>query len=419
MLTLVGVSHHDAPLDVRERLTVAADDLPALLGRVGSRFGAGAVVVTCNRFEIYLPGAHERASVLDFLVQEAGADPELAGRYFQYRRDAGAVSHLYSVAAGLDSMVLGESEILGQVRAAFSAAVAAGADDAVLSRLFHTAIRVGRRARAETGIGHHALSLSSIAAEQARALHPDVQRATVLVVGAGDAGRLAAEALVERGVGEVLVANRTARRGELLAEDLGGRAVPFERLVDALSESDVVIAASGSRDHVVSRAQLAEAMARRNGRPLVAIDIGLPRDFEPAVRELPGVTYRDLDDLQAIAAEHFRAREDEVGRVSAIVEQETARFVSWWEQLRVVPTISALTERAELLRRAEMAKSAGRLNLSEEQAAQLEAMTRALVKQILHDPIATLRERGDRDVYVDALRTLFRLDEAARPVEDV
>ncbi len=419
MLTLVGASHHDAPLDVRERLTVSADDLPVLLERVVSRFGAGAVIVTCNRFELYLPGEHQRAGLLDFLVQEAGADRELAGRYLRHRRDAEAVSHLYSVAAGVDSMVLGESEILGQVRAAFSAAVAAGADDAVLSRLFHTAIRVGRRARAETRIGHHTLSLSSIAAEQARTLHPDVERATVLMVGAGDAGRLAAEALVERGVGEVLVANRTARRGELLAEDLGGRAVPFERLVEALSESDVVIAASGSPDHVVSSAQLAEAMARRNGRPLVAIDIGLPRDFEPAVRELPGVTYRDLDDLQAIAAGHFRAREAEVVRASEIIEQETERFVNWWEQLRVIPTISALTERAELLRRAEMAKSVGRLDLSEEQVGQLEAMTRALVKQILHDPISTLRERGDRDVYVDALRTLFRLDERPPSVEDM
>ncbi|MCH8963733.1 MAG: glutamyl-tRNA reductase [Planctomycetes bacterium] len=411
MLTLLGLSHRHAPLDVRERLAVASDDLPALMQRLPAHLGAGAILATCNRLEVYLPGSHDREQVLDFLAEEGGTDRELAGDYFQYLRDGEAVSHLYSVAAGIDSMILGESEILGQVRDAFSATVAAGADDAVLSRLFHTAIRVGRRARAETDIGHHAISISSIAAQQARTLHPDVERATVLVLGAGEAGRVAAEALVDRGVGDVLVANRTASRAEGLAAALGGRAVPFDRLVDALAESDVVIAASGSPDHLINRQQLVEAMARRDGKPLVAIDIGLPRDFDPAVRDVPGVIYRDLDDLQAIAAEHFRAREAEVDGVRAIVAQETQRFVDWWDQLQVVPTVAALTERAEQFRRREVAKSLRRLDLSQGQEEQLETLTKALVKQILHDPISTLRERGDRDLYVDAVRTLFHLDE--------
>ena len=414
MLTLVGASHHDAPIVIRERLTIASDDLPALLRSIAGRFGAGAVLATCNRLELYLPGVHERATVLQFLVEEAGADAELADQYFEHRRDADAVSHLYSVAAGIDSMVLGESEILGQVRAAFSAAVAAGSDDAVLSRLFHTAIRVGRRARSETLIGHRALSISSIAAQQARALHPDLDGASVLVLGAGEAGRLAAEALADRGVGSVVVMNRTAERAEALAADLGGRALPFERLVDALTESEVVIAAASSAGHLVSREQVVEAMARRHGRPLMIIDIGLPRDFDPAVRDVPGVEYRDLDDLQAIAESHIRAREAEVEPVRRIVAHETRRFMEWWQQLQIVPTISALTERAETLRRAELEKSLRRLELSPEQRDQIEVMTRALVKQLLHDPITTLRERGDRDVYVDTVRTLFRLDGAPR-----
>ena len=418
MLTLLGTSHHDAPLDVRERLTVAEDDLPQLLSALTERFGAGAALVTCNRFELYLPSAQQRAVVIDFLVDAAGADRALAERYFQHHRDADVVRHLYSVAAGIDSMVLGESEILGQVRGAFSASVAAGADDALLSRLFHTAIRVGRRARAETEIGHHALSISSIAAQQARTLTPDLERASVLVIGAGEAGRLAAEALVDRGVGGVLVANRTAERAAALAHDLGGEAVPFDQLTDALVRSDVVIAASGAADHIVSRQQVADAVARRNGSPLALIDIGLPRDFDPAVRDLAGVTYCDLDDLQAIAAKHFQAREAEVARVQTLVDEETTRFIAWWEQLQVVPTISALTERLDQLRRTELAKSLRRLDLNDEQREQLDAMTRALVRQILHDPIATLRERGDRDIYVDAVRTLFHLDEPLQPLQD-
>ncbi|MEE8421352.1 MAG: glutamyl-tRNA reductase, partial [Dehalococcoidia bacterium] len=333
MLTSVGVSHRNAPIDVRESLTVSADDLPELMSAITRCFGAGAVLATCNRFELYLPGSHDRESVLEFLVEEAGADARLADAFFEYRRDAEAVCHLYRVAAGIDSMVLGESEILGQVRDAFSLATANGADNSLLSRLFHTAIRVGRRARSETGIGHHALSISSVAAQQARALHPDIERETVLVVGAGDAGRHAAESLADRGVGRMLVANRTAERAEALAGDLDGEAVTFDQLPQALADSDVVISASGSAEHLVSRQQVAEAMASRDGRPLAIIDIGLPRDFDPAVREIGGVTYRDLDDLQSVVEEHMRAREGEVVAVNAIVDEETAHFIEWWEQL--------------------------------------------------------------------------------------
>ena len=419
MITMAGASHHNTPLDVRERFAIAPDALPTLLPLLAERFGAGAILATCNRLEVYLPGTHERSDILDYLAESAGIDRALAEQHFELRRDADAVSHLYSVAAGIDSMALGESEILGQVRGAFSASVSAGADDALLSRLFHTAIRVGRRARAETEIGHHSLSISSIAAQQVRALLPHIERAAVLVLGAGEAGRLAAEALVDRGIGEMTVANRTYERAEDMARELGGRAVPFDRLLDALAESDVMIAASGSQHYLIDRGQIVEVMSRRDGRPLLILDIGMPRDVDPAVRELPNVTYRDLDDLQAIAAKHFGARKAEVTRVLAIIEVETQRFTGWWEQLQIIPTISALTERAERLRRIELEKSLHRLRLSEEQSEQVEALTKALVKQILHDPIATLRERGDREIYVDAVRTLFHLDEPLHPVPDV
>jgi glutamyl-tRNA reductase len=409
MLTMAGTSHHIAPLDVRERLTVTGDELPELLASMKRCFGAGAVISTCNRFEVYLPGTHDREGLLEFLIEEGGADPDLAPRYFEFRQDDDAISHIYEVATGLDSMVLGESEILGQVRSAFSATVAAGADNSLLSRLFHTAIRVGRRARSETEIGHHALSISYVAAQQAREL-ASVEDATVLVVGAGDAGRHAAESLSERGVGKVLVTNRTAERAQTLADDLGGEAVPFEQLTEALTRSDVVLAASGSHDHLVSHSDMERAMALRDSRPVTVIDIGLPRDFDPTVRDIPGVTYRDLDDLQAVVADHMKARQGEVADVQVIVAEETQKFVEWWEQLQVIPTITALTERADLLRQREVEKSLRRMNLNPEQTEQLDALTRAMVKQILHDPIKTLRERGDRDVYVDALRTLFKLD---------
>lgn len=418
MLTSVGISHRNAPIDVRESLTVGADDLPELMSAIIRCFGAGAALTTCNRFEVYLPGAYDRAGVLEFLVEEAGADAGLAETFFEYRRDEDAVCHLYQVAAGIDSMVLGESEILRQVGDAFTLTVESGADNSLISRLFHSAIRVGRRARTETEIGHHALSISSIAAQQARALHPDIDQETVLVVGAGDAGRHAAESLVDHGVGRMLVVNRTGHRAETLASELDGEAVAFERLPQALADSDVVISASGSAEHLVSGEQVAEAMASRDARPLAIIDIGLPRDFDPAVREVDGVAYRDLDDLQRVVERHIRAREGEVEDVKAIVDEETARFGQWWEQFQVVPTIAALTERADVVRKRELDKSLRRMDLSAGQAEQLEAMTRALVKQLLHDPISTLRERGDTGTFVESVRSLYRLDEPGVPAED-
>ena len=414
MLTILGLSHRHAPLDVRERLAVASDDLPALMQRLPGGLGTGAILATCNRFELYLSSDRSRDEAIDFLVAEAGFDRALAARYFQDLRDEDAVRHLYSVAAGIDSMVLGEPEILGQVRGAFSSMVKAGAEDALLSRLFHTAVRVGRRARTDTGVGHHALSLSSIAVQETTALHPDLERARVLVLGAGEAGRQAAESLVDRRVAGVTVVNRTFARAEALAADLGGFAVPFEQLAGAVAEADVVLAVSGSAQHLIEYEQVAEVMRGRADRPLLIVDIALPRDVDPAVRELAGVVYRDLDDLQAISDRNASARQAEVASVRTIVDEEAARFMQWWQTLEVVPTIAALTERAERLREEQLAKTLRALDASPEVRSQLEALTRAIVKQLLHDPIATLRQRGDRDEYVHAVRTLFRLDE---PVE--
>lgn len=412
MLTYVGLSHHTAPIEVRERLAIAGDDLPGVLAELGRRFGAGTIVSTCNRLEVYLPGTHERGEVLEFLTETAGADRALANQHFTAAHDIDAVRHLYTVAAGLDSMVLGEHEVLGQVRAAFSAATAAGTDDAMLSRLFHSAIRVGRRARSETAIGRHAVSVSSIAVQQARALCPEIAQATVLVIGAGEAGRLAASALIEHGVGAVLVVNRTAERAEALAAELGGRALGLDRLEEALRAADLVFAAADTPDPLVTVPLTRAALADRPGRPLLIIDIGMPRDCDPAIAELPDVAYYDLDDLSAIAAEHFAARASEVDAVRAIVDAEADRFQTWWEQLQVAPTIIALTARAERVRQAELAKTLRRLDIGEEERAHLDALTKAIVKQLLHDPITSLRELGDREIYIDTARRLFRLDDA-------
>jgi glutamyl-tRNA reductase len=418
MFTLVGVSHHTAPLALRERVAIGEQQLPDALAALRARVGPGAIVSTCNRTEVYASGEHDEQELLRFLAERSGVDTGLLERHAATRRDVEAVRHLYAVASGVESMVVGESEVLGQVRAAFSAAVTAGSDDALLSRLFHTAIRTARRARSETRVGAGALSVSTIAAQQARALCPEPGRAAVLVIGAGEAGRLAAASLAERGVGTLLVTNRTHERAEALAAALGGEAVDFAQLPSTLPRVDVVLAASGAESALLSRGDVEAAVARREGEPLVILDIAMPRDVDPGVRALPGVRYLDLDDLQGIAAQNRGAREAEVAAVRAIVDAEAARFVEWWEQLQVAPTIAALTDRTEGLRRREVERAARRMGASPEQREQLDAMARALTARLLHDPIAALRERGDRDVYVQTLRALFRLDEPAGPPEE-
>ena len=416
MITLASMSHHTAPLEVRERLAIPAEALPAVLARGREAFGGSVLIGTCNRLELYVPGLRDSGEVLGFLAHELKADLETVDRHFNVEHASDAVRHLYSVASGVDSMVIGETEVLGQVRGAFSAMVAAGTDNAVLSRLFHTAIRTGRRARNETGIGAHALSVSAIAAQQARDLFPDLGVARVLMVGAGEAAKLAAESLTGYGAKNLTIINRTLEHAEALAQALEGRALPFSQLWDVLAAADVVVAASGSPDPLFSAAMVSEVATRREGLPLLLVDIALPRDFGAGVRDVPGVSYFDLDDLQAIAGRNNSARLAEVDDVRAIVDEETARFVAWWEQLQVVPTIAALTDRAEAVRQAEVAKTLRRLRLEGADRAHVEeltdVLTKAIIRQLLHEPITALRERGDRDVYVEALRSLFRLDAA-------
>ncbi|MFN8639231.1 MAG: glutamyl-tRNA reductase [Dehalococcoidia bacterium] len=431
MLTMVGVSHHDAPLDVREQLAIAAESVPAVLEALTERLGPAVVLATCNRTEVYLSGACDIDVLIEVLGDVTGVDREAARTHFRVLHDLDAARHLFEVAAGIDSMILGEPEILGQVRSAYAAATGAESDDAVLARLFHVAIRVGRRARVETGISRHAVSLSSVAVHEALAHHPDVTRTRVLVLGAGEAGRAAASAMVDRGVADVTVLNRTLANAEALAADLGGVARTFDELVPALGEADVVVAATSAATHVVTRADLEAALRIRHERvasgPLLVFDIAMPRDFEAAARHCDGVTYRDLDDLQAVSEANGAFRGEEVAGVRALVDLDVERFAAWWSQLRVLPTISTITERAEAMRIAQVERTMQALaGDGPELRGQLDALTKSLVRQLLHDPISALRRRGDRDDYVAAARTLFGIADdgpsmhaASRPGPDV
>jgi glutamyl-tRNA reductase len=410
-VSVTGISHHTTPISVRELLAFSGDAVPVALQRLSDRFEGAAILSTCNRTELYLVSDHTvaRSDALTALAAARGImTPEGIDAY--HYDGAETIRHLYRVAAGADSLVIGESEILGQVREAFSATTAAGTSNPVLARLFHTAMRVGRRARSETEIGAHGLSVAAIAVALSKNALGSLARKTVLVVGAGEVGQRAAAALVQSGAGRLLVTTRTSGRAQEIAEQMNGVAIPFEDLSAALSESDVVISATSAQEPVVTRDMLSAAMSGRAERPMVIVDIAVPRDVEPSARDVPGVHLYDIDELEAVANKNLDARKREVSAVEEILEDEARRFDAWLSGQHVEPTIAALRRRAETTRQSELDRTFARLpGLSDLDRQRIEAMSRALVNRLLHDPVTRLRTPGS-ERHLDAVRELFDLD---------
>ena len=411
-ISLVGISHKDAPVAVREHFAFASDELPALLGRLGESHAGAAVLSTCNRTEVYVanPAGVTDPRAIVALLSEAKGEPPMEGAPFFALSGSEAARHLFRVAAGIESMVIGESEILGQVRGAFTAATAAGTHTPALSRLFHTAIRVGRRARSQTSIGRYTVSVSSTAVALAKQTLGELSNKTVLVIGAGEAGKLTAGTIAGSGIGRMLVTSRSAERTADLAASLGGEAVEFTRRGEAMAEADIVITSTSAQEFVVDRAMVADAMAARASRPLLVIDIAVPRDVEPAAGEVPGAHLYDIDQLQSVAEKNLHLRKQEIAAAERIVEDEVAKFGEWLRSLEVVPTIAALRERAELLRASEVDRTLAKMQLSDADRRRVEAMTSALVKKLLHDPVRALKAPGEGERHVAAARALFGLD---------
>jgi glutamyl-tRNA reductase len=420
---VVGANFRSAPLELLERLTVDAERRPkALAGLLDLEHVHEAVVVsTCNRVEVYAAISRFHGAAGDvrrFLADLGGlALGELADHLYDYYEER-AVQHLFAVAAGIDSMVVGEAQILGQVREAFQAAQAARTVGPVLSALFARAIKVGRRARSETGIGAGLASTVTVGLRVAEGQLDGLAGRRALLVGAGGMARLAGRALRGAGAGELVVANRTLSTGTALARELGGRAVPLDRVADELAGADLLVAATAGTTPTVTAATVAAALAVRADRrgaagPLVVLDLGVPRDVDPAVRGLPGVVLADLDGLRAVLETDDGPRR-EVERVRSLIAQETAAYMGGQREARLIPTIRALRARAERVRQQELAKASARLaGLDERERAAVEAVTRGLVNKLLHDPMVrgkSLAARPDGDLYVAALRELYGLD---------
>jgi glutamyl-tRNA reductase len=409
---VVGVNHRTVALELLERLAVPGDRLPKALHDLAARDDIAEAVVlsTCNRTEIYVQGEKFHGAVADvrnFLCELAFLAPEELSDHLYTFHDAAAVAHLFSVAAGLDSAVLGESEILGQVRSAWEVAADERVAGPAMHLLFRHAIEVGKRVRTETAIGRAAVSVSSAAVALAAQRLGGLTGRRVLVLGAGDMGEGMVVALAAAGVGEVLVANRTADRAAALAARVGGRAVPLTNLAATLDDVDVLLTSTGASDFLVDAASLE---ARANGRPLLIVDVAVPRDVDPGAALLPGVTLLDMDDLRAFADVGLAERRREVGKVRNLIDDEVARFRDVALGREVAPLIASLRARVEELRAAELDRAARGLSDVERDA--LDAVTRAVVSKLLHEPTVRLKDeagtsRGER--LAEALRELFDL----------
>lgn len=423
VITCVGVNHLTSPVEEREKLAFTAHELPEALTLLHDKLRGVVLLSTCNRTELYTVAPDDERTeqhLIGWLNEAKGANvPE---DYFYTLRGAEAVKHLFNVASGIDSMVIGESQILGQVRDALSAATETNTLDGVLNRLFHSAIGVGRRARSETRIGHHAVSVSSAAVALARSALGDLDGKTILVISAGGMGKLAAKSLAQSANGgRIIVANRTIERAAELAEDLGGDVQPIalSELENALAVSDIVISGTSAEGFVIHPEQVAPVMELRPDRSILFIDIAVPRDVDPAVGAISGVHLHDIDDLEAVTNESLTSRLGEVHKVEAIVEEEAGSFMAWWETLDVVPVVVALRERAEEIRRAELERTLKRMpDVDAATRERLEAMTNAIVKKMLDRPIKRLKNGADKALYMEALQDLFDIQTDGRQPTD-
>ena len=417
-ILVVGVNHRSGPLPLLERVTIAPELLGKAVAGLAQRDNVREAVIlsTCNRTEVYVVaelfhGAY--GDVRDLLCELGDLDVDELTPHLYSQHDSAAISHLFDVAAGLDSAVLGESEILGQVRSAWEAAQQEGACRATLNQLFRKAIATGKRARSETGIGRGTASISHAAVEMIGDMIGDLAGRRVLVVGAGSMGEGVAVALHRAGGAEILVTNRSADRASLLAERVNGVAVGFDRLLEAVAAADVIVAGTGADHAVLTESLVVQARAARGSRPLHIVDIGVPRNVDATVGDLAGVTLSNLDDLRDWADRGLSHRAGEAERVRTIVAEEVENFLVEVTARQAAPLVASMRDAAEQIRANELARFATRIgSLDDAQRESVDALTRAIIAKLLHEPSVRLKSQagtpqGERNAA--AMRDLFDL----------
>ena len=426
-LVVVGLNHRTVPVELLERMAVAPSALPKALHTLGQGENLAEVVLlsTCNRTEVYARYTNFHPAVQDahdFLTDQSAIDPdEITDHLYTYHDDA-AVAHLFGVAAGVDSMIVGEAEILGQVREAWLAAERERTTGQLVSRAFRQAIEVGKRSRTETAIGRNPASISSAAVAVAGERLGSLEGRRVLVLGAGEVGEGLAVALAGAGVDEVVVANRTPEHAVALARRVGGRAIRLDEVPEELERADVLLASTAADSVLLERSDFENVMERRGGRALLVVDVAVPRDVDPGVAQVFGVTLLDIDDLKAFAEQSLQQRRQEIGKVREIITAELDRFRVEHSAREVAPLVAALRDRAESVRTAELERFRRRLDGLDPAAREaVEGLTRGIVNKLLHEPTVRVKDvagtpRGD--LYADALVELFDLAESPPPVRE-
>jgi glutamyl-tRNA reductase len=419
-VVVVGLNHKTAPVGLLERLTISDERLPKALHHLATleHVLEGVVLSTCNRVEVYAAVSKFHGGAQDmrnFLSEFCHVAPEDFTDHLYSYHDEAALRHLFRVASGIDSMIVGESEILGQVRRAFQAASDEATVQRVLGAAFRKALRVGKRVRTETYIGRNPVSISSAAVELARRAFAGETLAGkhVAIVGAGKMGRLAAQALAHAGASDVAVVNRSEERAHEVAETFSAVAHSWEQLADVVAASDILICSTTAPAPVLDRSALADAMATRPDRPLFIVDIAVPRDVDPAAQDVPGVVLRDIDDLRGVVETNMGGRIQEVARVEEIIAGELQALMDWERASEIAPTVAALIARADRIRASETDRVRAQLStLSDEQRVAVEQLTRRIVAKLLHPPLEKARDLASSKqghLYLTALRELFEL----------
>lgn len=421
-LLALGVNHQTCPLAVRERLAIDAEALPTALGALRAALGLDevAIISTCNRTEIFVRGtAPESTQVAAWLAQWAGLSAARVEEYSYAHRDQAAVNHLYRVACGLDSMILGEPQILGQIKEAYHRARAAGTLGGALERLFQSAFSTAKRVRTETRIGANPVSVAFASVKLAQQVFGDLRQVQCLLIGAGDTIELAARHLAELGVKRLTIANRTVENAQWLAERCHGRAVPLHDLASELPDADLVIASTAARSPIISRSQLRTALASRRHRPMLVVDLGVPRDVEPQAADLDDLFLYNVDDLAGVIEDNLRSRREAALEAQAIIELAAEHYMAWWRGSEGLSVVRDLRARAESQRVALLDRALAQIDSGRDPKEVLRRFGQSLTNRLLHPPSIALRaaaRRGDLEL-LNAAERLFQ-DGAPMPTDD-
>lgn len=421
-ILLIGMNHTTAPLEIRERLSFSCGDERSRfpLVRMSEIADINEVLYlgTCNRVEVLVHSSDVEGALDNlkgFILDHGNLPVEEMVRCLYVYTGVDAVRHLFRVASSLDSMVIGEPQILGQLKDAYRQAVENNTTGVILNKVLHHAFRVAKRVRTETGIAGHAVSVSFTAVQLAKKIFGSLEGKTIMLVGTGEMSELAARNLINHGVKNILITNRTYARAQKMAEEFQGIPVAFEKLVERLADVDIVISSTGAPGYIITPDMIGATLRRRKNRLLFLIDIAVPRDIDPAAGKIDNVYLYNIDDLQDIVDENREIRKREAEKANAIIEEEVLKHQSWINTLAVVPTIVSLREKAEGIIKGEMEKSSSwMLSLSGEERKRVEILAASIVNKILHDPITGLKEESQDDdalPYIAAIRRLFRLDE--------